>query len=129
MDAPPRTRLDKWLWAARFFKTRSLAADAIGGGKVDVNDERAKRSKLVQPGDEISVRIGPYEHRIIVRAISERRGSAALAAELYEETAASRAAREKLALQMKSMPTAFSYDEGRPSKKDRREINRLRDRR
>ena len=115
-------RLDKWLWAARFFKTRSLAADAIEGGKVQVNGDRAKRAKQVQPGDEIRVRQGPYEHVVIVRALSGRRGSAKIAAELYEETAASRTAREALAAQMKAM---FGQSEGRPTKKDRRELERL----
>ena len=131
MPAPEisRTRVDKWLWAARFFKTRSLAAEAIGGGKVDVNGERAKRSKMLQTGDEVRVRIGPFEHHVVVRGIAERRGSAAIAATLYEETVTSREAREKLALQMKNMPTAFAYDAGRPSKKDRRNLDRLRDRR
>ena len=115
-------RLDKWLWAARFFKTRSLAADAIEGGKVQVNGDRAKRAKQVQPGDEIRVRQGPYEHVVTVRALSARRGSAKIASELYEETAASRAAREALAAQMKAM---FGQSEGRPTKKDRRELGRL----
>ena len=77
-----RVRLDKWLWAARFFKTRSLAADAIAGGKVQVNGDRAKRSRPVQVGDEIRVRLGPYEHLVTVRALSARRGPAAQAAEL-----------------------------------------------
>lgn len=115
-------RLDKWLWAARFFKTRSLAADAIAGGKVQVNGERAKRAKALQPGDEVRIRQGPYEHVVLVRALSSRRGSATIAAELYEETAASRAAREALAAQMKSM---FGASEGRPTKKDRRDLGRL----
>lgn len=127
-DDEIRTRLDKWLWAARFFKTRSLAADAIAGGKVDVNGERAKRAKPLQLGDEVRVRLGPYEHHVIVRALSVRRGPASVAAGLYEETPASREAREKLALQMKSMPSFFASDAGRPSKKDRREIARLKGR-
>ena len=119
---PEPVRLDKWLWAARFFKTRSLAADAIAGGKVQVNGERAKRAKALQPGDEVRIRQGPYEHVVLVRALSSRRGSATIAAELYEETAASRAAREALAAQMKSM---FGASEGRPTKKDRRDLGRL----
>src|SRR2546423_3434557 len=115
-DAPDKVRLDKWLWAARFFKTRSLAADAINGGKVDVNGERAKRAKPVQPGDELRVRHPPSEHIVIVRALSERRGPASEAAQLYEETADSRERREKLALELKNVAPAFRYDSGRPTK-------------
>jgi ribosome-associated heat shock protein Hsp15 len=123
-----RVRLDKWLWAARFYKTRSLAAEAIAGGKVQVNGDRAKRARPLQVGDEIRVRQGPYEHLVVVRELSERRGPAPQAARLYEETAASREARERLALQLKTMHAAFVPDRGRPTKKDRRDIERLRGR-
>jgi ribosome-associated heat shock protein Hsp15 len=127
---PGRVRLDKWLWAARFYKTRSLAAEAIGGGKVLVGGERAKPAKLLQTGDEIRLRLGPYEHVVVVRGISERRGPATVAATLYEETADSRAAREKLAEQLRMAPAGFVFeDKGRPTKRDRREIERLRDER
>jgi ribosome-associated heat shock protein Hsp15 len=119
------TRLDKWLWAARFYKTRSLAADAIVGGKVHLNGDHAKRAKPVQVGDTIRIRQGIYETTVRVRALANRRGSATEAAKLYEETPESRAARDALAVQMRSMPG--SYDAGRPSKKDRRDIARLRD--
>ncbi len=121
-----KVRLDKWLWAARFFKTRSLASDAIDGGKVEVNGERAKRAKGVGSGDVVRVRIPPYEHEVIVRGLSERRGPAAEAALLYEETAASREARERMAVQLRSMAHDFGYDRGRPSKKERRDIHRFR---
>src|SRR5688500_17928745 len=84
-----RVRVDKWLWAARFFTTRALAVDAIGGGKILVNGERVKPAKLLEAGDEVRVRLGPYEHVVTVRAISERRGPAAVAATLYQETDAS----------------------------------------
>lgn len=125
-----RVRIDKWLWAARFFKTRSLAAEAIGGGKVLVAGERVKPAKLLQIGDEVRVRLGAYEHVVIVRAVSERRGPATIAAALYEETAQSQAARTKLAEQLRMAPAAFVYeDKGRPTKRDRREIERLRDER
>ncbi|HKT61823.1 MAG TPA: RNA-binding S4 domain-containing protein [Gemmatimonadales bacterium] len=124
-----RVRLDKWLWAARFFKTRSLAAEAIAGGKVQVNGDRAKRARPVQVGDRIRVRLGPYEHDIVVRALSARRGPATAAAELYEETPESIAARETLAAQLKSVHSVFGPDRGRPSKRDRREIDRLRGKR
>ena len=123
-----RVRIDKWLWAARFFKTRSLAAEAIAAGKVEVNDERVKPAKLIQLGDSISVRLGPYLHVVHVRGLSERRGPASVAATLYEETAESSAARAKLAEQLRMAPAAFVYEEkGRPTKRDRREIDRFRD--
>ena len=126
--ASARVRIDKWLWAARFFKTRSLAADAIGAGKVEVNDERVKPAKPIQLGDTISVRLGPYLHVVRVRGLSERRGPATVAATLYEETAESVAARAKLAEQLRLAPAAFVYEEkGRPTKRDRREIDRFRD--
>ncbi|HET9013780.1 MAG TPA: S4 domain-containing protein, partial [Gemmatimonadaceae bacterium] len=119
-----------WLWAARFFKTRALAVDAIGGGKVLLGGERVKPAKLLQVGDEVRVRLGPYEHVVIVRAVSERRGPAAVAATLYEETAQSQGARAKLAEQLRMAPAAFVYEEkGRPTKRDRRDIERLRDER
>jgi ribosome-associated heat shock protein Hsp15 len=123
-DPEGRVRIDKWLWAARFFKTRSMAAEAIDGGKVDVNGERAKRSKLLQAGDEVRVRIGPYEQVVRVRAVAERRGSATIASALYEETADSRRAREALAAQMRALPSLFGQG-NRPSKKDRRDLRRL----
>jgi ribosome-associated heat shock protein Hsp15 len=115
-------RLDKWLWAARFYKTRSLAAEAIVGGKVHLNGERVKRAKTVAVGDEVRVRNGAFEHIVHVRALSARRGGAADASRLYEETAASRAAREALAAQLRSLPETH----GRPTKRDRREIERWR---
>ncbi len=124
---PGRVRLDKWLWAARFFKTRSLAAEAIGGGKVDVNGDRAKRARPVQVGDRVSVRHPPFETHVVVLALSERRGRPADAARLYEETAASRTARETLAAQLRGMPRA-DFDTGRPTKKDRRTLDRWRGR-
>jgi ribosome-associated heat shock protein Hsp15 len=125
-----KVRIDKWLWAARFFKTRALAVEAIDGGKVEVNGDRTKPAKLIQPGDEVRIRLGPYEHVVAVRAISERRGPATVAATLYEETASSRAAREKLSEQLRMAPPAFVFEEkGRPTKRDRRDIDRFRDER
>ena len=129
-DSAPagRVRLDKWLWAARFFKTRSIAADAITGGKVQVNGDRPKAAKLLQIGDEVSIRLGPYEHVVHVRGISERRGPATVAATLYEETEASLTARAKLSEQLRMAPAAFVYeDKGRPTKRDRRELDQFRD--
>lgn len=124
-----RVRVDKWLWAARFYKTRSLATEAVAGGKVEVNGERAKPAKTVKPGDEIRLRVGPYEHILIVRDLAERRGPASVAQSLYEETEASRAARQRLAAQLATAPATFVYEEkGRPTKKDRRDLSRFIDR-
>jgi ribosome-associated heat shock protein Hsp15 len=123
-----KTRVDKWLWAARFYKTRSLAAEAVAGGKVQVNGERVKRAKPLQVGDEIRIRQGPHEYQVIVRELSGQRGPSSRALELYQETAESRAAREALAVQLKTLHAAFVPDRGRPTKKDRREINRLKGR-
>lgn len=121
-------RVDKWLWAARFFKTRSLAADAVDGGKVQVNGDRAKAAKQVRPGDEVRLRIGPYEHTLEVTGTAERRGTAAEAARLYVETEASRAAREKLHWQLHAAAPAMEPEKGRPTKRDRRELERFRKR-
>jgi ribosome-associated heat shock protein Hsp15 len=120
--------LDKWLWAARFFKTRALAAAAIEGGKVELNGDRAKRAKTVRPGDRIAVRLGPYEHLVTVLGISERRGSAALAQALYLEDEEAKKRREFLALQLKAQAPLFRDGAGRPTKKDRRTLNRLKGR-
>ncbi len=119
-------RLDKWLWAARFFKTRSLAAEAVDGGKVDLGDDRAKRSRVVVVGDVITIRRPPYSHTVVVRGVSDTRGSGTAAATLWEETAESRQAREVLAFQLKNA-AALTFDTGgRPTKRDRREIQRVR---
>ena len=126
-DDDGRVRLDKWLWAARFFKTRSLAAEAITGGKVTMHGDRVKPARPLQVGDEIAVRLGPYVHIVRVRELSERRGPATVAATLYEETAESLAARSKLAEQLRLSPAPLVYDEkGRPTKRDRREIDKWR---
>ena len=123
-------RIDKWLWAARFFKTRSLATEAVAGGKVEVNGERAKPAKAVKPGDEVRVRLAPYEHILIVRALGERRGSATVAHTLYDETPESIAERQRLAEQLRLAPGGFVYeDRGRPTKKDRRDLSKLVERR
>ena len=124
-DSTDRVRLDQWLWAARFYKTRGLAAEAIDGGKVDVNQARVKRAKMVQVGDEVRIRQTPFEHVVIVRGVSEQRGPASVAATLYEETAESKARRDALKTQIRSMP-ADEWESGRPTKRDRREIERFR---
>jgi ribosome-associated heat shock protein Hsp15 len=125
-DDITRVRLDKWLWAARFFKTRAVAAQAIETGKVEVNGERAKRAKQLQVGDELRIRLGPYHHIVKVLGLSEQRGPAAVAATLFNETEESRKGRETLAMQMKIAQSGREYDfRGRPTKKDRRDIERL----
>ena len=115
-------RLDKWLWAARFFKTRGLAVEAIDGGRVSLNGDRAKPAKVLKVGDRLSVRRPPFEHVVVVKALSERRGPAAEAALLYEETEESRARRAVLAAEMKSLPQPRF--KGRPTKKTRRDYER-----
>jgi ribosome-associated heat shock protein Hsp15 len=125
-DETAKVRLDKWLWAARFFKTRSIAATAIETGKVEVNGERAKRAKLLQAGDSVAVRLGPYTHQVKVLGLSERRGPASAAAGLYEETPEGKKARELLQAQMKAAQSMFGYDSGKPTKKDRRALQKLR---
>lgn len=118
-------RLDKWLWAARFFKTRSLAAEAISGGKVDINSARAKPGRSVHVGDRLSIRRGPYEWTVIVKDISKHRGPAPETQLLYEETEESKQKREEISAQLKiHRPPEFDI-RGRPSKKARRAILRF----
>lgn len=120
-----KVRLDRWLWAARFYKTRSLAADAIDGGKVQVNGTRVRRSKLIEIGDRLRIRKPPYEFVVAVLELSEHRGPAKVAQSLYEETHESAHAREALRAQLKQQPAASYEGKGRPTKKDRRLIDRL----
>ena len=125
MEPDSPARLDKWLWAARFFRTRSQAAEAVEGGKVEVNGDKPKRSRTIKPGDRIRLRLGPFEHRITVRGVAQKRGSAAVAAELFLEDPESRAARERLAEQHRLAARLHgSESRGRPSKKDRRDLVR-----
>lgn len=125
--APP-VRIDKWLWAARFFKTRSQAADAVAGGKIEVGGERVKPARLLRVGEEVRVRLGPYVHIVLVRAMGEKRGPASVAATLYEETPESKAARERHAWQLKHAAPIVEAGEGRPTKRDRRDLDRARGR-
>jgi ribosome-associated heat shock protein Hsp15 len=115
-------RLDKWLWVARFFKTRRLAVEAIEGGRVSVNGERAKPAKEVRVGDALAIRRPPFEHRVVVKELALQRGSASVAARLFEETEESRAHRAVLAAEMKAMPQPRFP--GRPTKKTRRDYER-----
>ena len=121
-------RLDKWLWAARFFKTRSLASQSIAAGHVKIGGARAKAAHTVRLGDEISIAIGPYLHVVGVRGISAVRRGAPEARLLYEETSESIAAREALAALLKAGRSAYEPAPARPSKRDRRAIDRLRGR-
>jgi ribosome-associated heat shock protein Hsp15 len=125
MDDNEPIRLDKWLWAARFFKTRSLAAEAINGGKVELNSDRAKPSRIVRVGDVLAVRRGPYEWLVIVKDVSRLRGPAPQAHLLYEETAESAEKRAAVAVQLK-LERPVEYDApGRPTKRDRRVMERF----
>jgi len=127
-DSPDHARLDKWLWAARFFKTRALAASAIDGGKIERNGEKAKRGKSIRPGDTLRIRLGPYEHRVTVRAVAAQRGPAGVAATLYQEDPESRATRERLHQQHRLAAALHGGpDRGRPTKRDRRDIQRLKE--
>jgi ribosome-associated heat shock protein Hsp15 len=119
-------RLDRWLWAARFFKTRAVAAAAIGGGKVELNGERAKRAKPVAVGDRVTIRRGPLEYLVVVRELSEHRGPSAAAAALYAEDPEGKRRRERLAEQLRVAPSLRYEGKGRPTKKDRRDIEKVR---
>ena len=124
-DIDAEIRLDKWLWAARFFKTRSLAADAVSGGKVEVNGDRAKPSRIIRAGDTLMIRRGSYEWTVVVKDVSRLRGPAPLAQQLYEETIESASKREAAIAQMKLERSPEFDISGRPSKKDRRAITRF----
>jgi ribosome-associated heat shock protein Hsp15 len=117
-------RLDKWLWAARFFKTRSLAQQAIAAGQVRLRGERVKPAHEVRPGDELLLRKSDLEWQVIVRLLSERRGPAEEAMKLYEETAPSRAERERR-MELRRLGPGVDT-KGRPTKRDRRLLERLR---
>ena len=118
-----RVRLDKWLWVARFFKTRGLSADEIGKGRVAVNGQAAKASREVRPGDMIELRQGPVTRTLIVKALSQQRGPAVVAQALYEESPESVALRERLAQERRSgSEPALAIEQGRPTKRDRRQL-------
>jgi ribosome-associated heat shock protein Hsp15 len=115
-----KLRIDKWLWAARFFKTRSLAADAVEGGKVTMNEARLKPAKAVAAGDMLEIRVGKFRYEVEVLALSGRRGPAPEAQKLYRETEDSRAKREAIAAELRALPQPTF--KGRPTKRDRRRI-------
>ena len=117
-------RIDKWLWAARFYKTRSLAVEEIGKGRVAVNGAEAKPAREVKPGDTVSVRRDGLERSFVVKGISNVRGPAPVAQQLYEETPESIAARERYIQQRRMAPEpAHSIEHGRPTKRERRDID------
>ena len=118
-----KLRIDKWLWAARFYKTRSLAADAVEAGRVLIDAARVKPAKTLAVGDRLDIRIGQYRFDVEVLALSAKRGPAPEAQKLYRESEASRMQRAVLAAQIKAMPQ--SVFKGRPTKRDRREIERF----
>lgn len=120
-----KMRIDKWLWAARFFKTRALAIDAIDSGKVLVNEERVKPAKAIDVGNLIAIRLGPYTFVVEVLGLSDKRGPAPQAQKLYRETEESIKRREELSFERKAQAQVVQRGEGRPTKKDRREIERF----
>ena len=123
-----RVRMDKWLWAARFFKTRTLAARACELGRISSNGQPAKPAREVHVGDRLQVKNDSGDFQVQVLVLSELRGPAAVAQTLYRETDESRALRLKLAEERKAMPHFEAFREGKPSKRDRRELDRLRHR-
>jgi ribosome-associated heat shock protein Hsp15 len=121
-----RVRIDKWLWAARFFKTRGDATDAVAGGHVQLNGARVKPSKEVGTGDRLEIRRGPTRWDVVVRDVADRRGPATVAASLYEETPESREAREKQRAERRLAKPLGADLGGRPTKQARRRIDALR---
>ena len=117
-------RIDKWLFAARFFKTRSLAAEAIDRGRITVNGHRVKPAKIIAVGDMLTVRINNFQYDIEILELSNKRGSATQAQQLYRETEESRKQRDLLAVRLKAQPQPF-FTKSRPTKRDRREIERF----
>ncbi|MGD8567550.1 MAG: S4 domain-containing protein [Gammaproteobacteria bacterium] len=115
-------RIDKWLWAARFYKTRALASDAVKTGKVLVNGDKIKPSKEITEGDSLTIKQAWFTKTVIVQALSNRRGSATVAATLYEETLDSISNRERLREIQRAQPAARRAGQGRPTKRERRQI-------
>ncbi len=123
-----RVRIDKWLWAARFFKTRGAATEAVQGGRVHINDVRAKPAKDVVVGDSVVLTVGQIPWTVVVTGIADKRGSAAVAATLYEETTASREKRQQLVADRRFARPVGADLGARPTKRDRRRIEQLRGR-
>ena len=125
MSAPEQQRIDKWLWAARFFKTRSLAAEAVSGGKVHLNGERVKPSRNVKVGDQLKITRGQYEYVISVDGLNQQRRPASEAQGLYTESQQSQEKRAALSEAVKISNASMPFSDGRPSKKQRRQLVRL----
>ena len=128
MEQAARIRLDKWLWAARFFKTRALASKACELGRIECNGQSAKPAREVRAGDLLQVTNPSGRFLIEVLLLSDMRGPAAIAQTLYRETEESRESRKRVAEERKIMPQLESLHEGKPSKRDRRELDRMRGR-
>lgn len=124
-DPGDSVRFDRWLWAARFYKTRTLATSEVTGGKARLNGERVKPAAPVRVGDTVRVMKAPYEWVVEVTGLGERRGSAREARKLYQESEKSRQKREKRRIQMREVPVPTYEGKGRPTKKERREIDRM----
>ncbi len=120
-----KQRIDKWLWAARFFKTRALAAEAVSGGKVHLNDDRVKPARTLKVGDHLSITKGQFVYHVVVQLLNNQRRPAKEAQLMYEETAESIQARNEQMEMNKAIKASVSFAEGRPSKKDRRQIVRF----
>lgn len=118
-------RLDKWLWAARFFKTRAMAAEAIDGGKVQLNGARVKRSKSIQIGDSIRIRKGPVEYLVTVQRATERRVAAKEVEDLYSESDETKAKRQAVLDERRALNRTFAEPDTKPTKRDRRIIRRF----
>ena len=122
-DDSDKLRIDKWLWAARFFKTRGLAVDAVEAGRVTMNEARIKPAKAIGAGDHLVIRLGQYHFEVEVLGLSNKRGPASEAQKLYRESDQSKARRAEIAANLKALPQPIF--KGRPTKRDRREIERF----
>lgn len=126
VDVLSTVRLDKWLWAARFFKTRSLASTAILNGRVKINGDRCKPAKLLRVGDKLEIHSAPFDWHLLVLSLSDRRGSPAVASALFQESEESQERREELRQQLKAARgSGFLENKARPTKKDRRVLINL----
>ena len=125
MSSPEKIRIDKWLWAARFFKTRSLAADAVNGGKVHVNGRRVKSARSINIGDRLKITRGQFQSVLIVKALDEKRGPAKVAQRLYEETPESLKKRELQLQQRKILNAEVQQTKTKPDKRQRRQIRKV----
>ncbi len=126
-DCPSSVRIDRWLWAARFFKTRSLAKSAIEGGKVHVEGQRTKPAKDINVGQSLTVRRGDEEMTVVVKALAEQRGPAKVAQLLYEETTESVEQREIISARRRMERAGLTVPAHKPSKRDRRDLRKLKD--